>query len=59
MTKKRQEREKVVSLTLFEDEKDLIDKAAAAVGLATAAFVRSKAIDAARVVLHQKAENTP
>lgn len=57
--KKRAERENVISLTVHDDEKSLIEKAAAAVGLATAAFVRSKAVEAARVVLHQKAENTP
>ncbi len=61
MTKKKQqraEREKVVQVTLFDEEKDLIDAAALAVGLSTAAFVRSKAVEAARDALHHKAETT-
>lgn len=53
MTKKRQgKRDNFIQVTLLDDEKALVDSAAEISGLATAAFIRNKALEAAREALH-------
>ncbi len=56
MTKKKDDARFTIQITLTQEEKLLIEKAAAAVGCPQAVFVRMKALEGAKIAQRTEAE---